>query len=79
MICWLRVVAAVDLFTRRAVKIPNLQTEASGLHKSVTKCSNADVVDLTLVRLDSAAAICLDITHDEVSEVIGMRLYPGAG
>lgn len=72
--------AAVDLFTGRAVKIPNLETEASRLDKGIGEGGDADVVGFALRGLDVVRAVCLDIAHgNKVPKVIGMRLHPGTG
>lgn len=78
--CGLRIVAAVDLFTRRAVKVPYLKPKAGGLDKRISKSSHANIVGLTLRWLDVVSAVCLDVAHrDEVSVVICVILDPGTG
>jgi hypothetical protein len=72
--------AAVDLLSGGAVQIPYLQAETGGLDEGVGEGVDADVVSLALGGLDVVAAVRLDIAHrDEVTELVGMRLYPGAG
>jgi hypothetical protein len=80
VVCRLCIEAAVDLFSGGAVQIPDLETEASGLDKGLSKGGDTDVVSLALGGFDVVSAVCLDISHgDKVSEVVGMRLHPGTG
>lgn len=80
MICWLGVVAAVDLLSWRAVKIPDLEAKASGLDQGLSKGGDANVVGFALRGLDVVCAVCLDVAHwDEVHKVVYMRLHPGTG
>ena len=80
VVCWLSIEAAVDLFARRTVKIPNLETKARGLDQGLGEGGDADVVGFTLRGLDVVAAVRLDVAHgDEVPEVVCMRLHPGTG
>jgi hypothetical protein len=80
VVCRLCVEAAVDLLSGGAVQIPHLQAETGGLDEGVGEGVDADVVSLALGGLDVVAAVRLDIAHrDEVTELVGMRLHPGAG
>jgi hypothetical protein len=80
MVGWLSIEAAVDLFARRTVKIPNLETEARGLDQCFSKGGDADVVGFTLGGLNVVATIRLNVSQgDKVPEVVCMRLHPGAG
>lgn len=78
--CGLRVVAAVDLLARRAIKVPDLQSKAGRLNECVGKSSYTNIVGLTLRWLDIVGAVRLDIMErDKLSVVLGMGLNPGAG
>jgi hypothetical protein len=80
VICWLRVVAAIDLFPWRAVQVPDFKTETSWLHERVGKSSDANVVGLTHGRLNLVGAVTLDVAvGHKMHKVVCMRLHPSTG
>ena len=80
MVGRLYVEAAVDLLTWGAVQVPDLEAETRRLDKGISESGDANVVDLTIGRLNIQGAITLDIIcWHEVPVLVCMRLYPGAG
>lgn len=80
VVCWFDEVAAVDLLTWRAVKIPDLETKPGRLDECFTKGSKAYVVKLTLRGLDVIGAVGFEMSHrDVVTVLVWMGLQPGTG